>query len=70
MPGMNGPELAKQVRLMCDATNVKQPFICCCSSNSEDFFQDNAFFHGVDQYLVKPVRCVDIIDAAMTALKH
>ena len=36
MPGMDGPEVARQIRSLCEnnlvLTEAEQPFICCCSA--------------------------------------
>ena len=39
MKVMDGPQTAKQIKELCNDARRKEPFLVCCSSNSEETFQ-------------------------------
>ena len=59
MPGMNGPELMGRIRFLYQdlvAEENAQPYLICCSSYTEERFEDEArFIGGADQFIHKPV---------------
>lgn len=62
MPGMSGPETAKEIRRMVDEfreekmqPNYPDPFICCLTANTGKTFRDEAIDAGMDDFMQKPL---------------
>ena len=66
MPGMNGPELMSRIRILYQdlvPDGNAQPHLICCSSYTEERFEDEArFIGGADQFIHKPVSQETIVD--------
>ena len=59
MPGMDGPEVAKEIhRLYRESEHVTEaqiPYICCCTAYTDVQFKNIALASGMNHYLNKPV---------------
>ena len=60
MPNLNGIQTATAIRAICnnlsdDDCPIPQPFICCCTSYTEDNFKNEAINVGMNDFLTKPV---------------
>ena len=60
MPQMDGPATAKAIRELLAGKMLAQPYICCCSSYSEETFVDQAYTAGMDNFLTKPVNSTEL----------
>ena len=43
MPQMDGPQLIEAIRTLCDHEDIRQPYITCCTSYTDDTFANRAF---------------------------
>lgn len=63
MPVMNGQEATRRIRKYEEKNNLKRTKIIGVSANSQQTFRDQAINNGMDMYITKPYKRLDILEA-------
>ena len=62
MPDPNGPEVFRQVNKMLEQQGIDLPYICCCSSNHDKSYIEEAYKVGMNNFMTKPVNAEELMN--------
>lgn len=65
--GLDGPDVAREIRQMVSQADLPQPYICCCTAYTASSYSQQALDAGMNDCIKKPVELATLMKIAQLA---